>query len=69
MIEKLLGRLHDLWMSGDDAILSNYRELSDAELLEDYGWVLDLTEREMMIARGVLAPPEVTSITVIHGLN
>ena len=69
MIEKLLGRLHDLWMSGDDAILSNYRELSDAELLEDYGWVLDLTEREMMIVRGVLAPPEVTSVTVIHGLN
>ena len=68
MIEKLMSRLHELWTSGDDAVLSNYRELSDEDLLHDYGWVLELSERQMMVVRGVLAPPAVTSLTVTRGL-
>tara|TARA_R110002096_G_C14175590_1_gene686362 strand:+ start:61 stop:300 length:240 start_codon:yes stop_codon:yes gene_type:complete len=68
MIEKLMSRLNELWLSGDDAVLSNYRELNDEDLLNEYAWVLELSERQMMVVRGILAPPLVTSITVVKGL-
>jgi len=38
---QLRERLHLLWMAGDAAIMSNYRDVPTNELWEEYGWVAD----------------------------
>ena len=38
---QLRARLHLLWMAGDAAIMSDYRDVTTDELWEEYGWVAD----------------------------
>jgi hypothetical protein len=64
---ELMGRLHDLWVSGDAAISADYTDRSDDDLWADYAWVGDLTERDMGMVRGEIEPPAVQSIILIEG--
>jgi len=50
--EELRGRLHDLWVAGDAAIKSDYRDVDVSELWARYQWVADLSEYHMGLVRG-----------------
>tara|TARA_R110000751_G_C13438140_1_gene442529 strand:- start:214 stop:495 length:282 start_codon:yes stop_codon:yes gene_type:complete len=39
--DKLWRFLDNQWLKGDAAVLSNYRELNDHDLWEDYGYCID----------------------------
>ena len=67
-IPELRQRLHDLWVSGDDGVGSDYRDLPDSVLCLRYLWVANMTEHEMAMARGEIAAPEVQSIEVCDDL-
>ena len=43
-IEQLLERIHILWMAGDEGMLSDYRDLTEDELREQYQWVESLPQ-------------------------
>lgn len=60
-------RLHDLWIAGDDAVRSDYRDVAASELWSEYQWVADLTERDMGMVRGEIEPPPVRYIFLIEG--
>ena len=50
--EELRGRLHDLWVAGDAAVHSDYRDVDVSELWARYQWVADLSEDDMRMVRG-----------------
>lgn len=45
--DKILHRCEILKYEGDDAICSNYDQIPDEELMEDYGWVLDEAHNDL----------------------
>jgi hypothetical protein len=62
---ELQTRINDLWVSGDAAICSDYRDKNDEDLWAEYAWVGDLTECIMGMVRGEIEPPPVESATLI----
>ena len=49
---QLRERLHLLWMAGDAAIMSDYRDVTTDELWEEYGWVADQSADLVDFLRG-----------------